>query len=516
MQAAPAPAAPPRPGLLGRLGRAALARPGAFVLLVALPLLLVRIGAKDVWEASEGRPLESAREMRAQGDGLVQYTNGEVDLTKPPLYAWATALSFRLLGEESERAGRLPSVLATLGVLAGVVALGRRAGGARTGLLSGLFLLTSIKFLWQARLAELETFLALGVVTATVAFHAALDEPPGARRTRRFLAFHAAWGFAFAVKGPIALLLVAPGCLAGALARGRAKALRSTAFVATFPAFLVVGLSWYLAVVLRDPSTLATFLSYAKGENVGHLRDPFYYLAQYPLYALPWTPLVVLGLLRAFRRGRADDPTRGDVRPFAWAFAVTFVLQSALKAKQTHYLIPVVFPLGAILAASFTSAWLTSRTVASAAPPAPHRPAAPAPRLLAGLVALVVVAEGTVAAVVVPRFNADHSSRPFLAEVAARVPKGTRLGWTIFGSHSDYLWYLPMHLVGTRGLEELNDGPRTLERVRGFLGSGGVRYALLRGEEADRLDDVAEVLVRDDAFQRKDRRVALVRTKGAR
>ena len=96
------------------------------------------------------------------------------------------------------------------------------------------------------------------------------------------------------------------------------------------------------------------------------------------------------------------------------------------------------------------------------------------------------------------------------------MPKGTRLGWTIFGSHSDYLWYLPMDLVGTQGLEELNDGPRTLERIRAFLASGGVRYALLRGEEADRLADVAEVLVRDDAFQRKDRRVALVRTKGAR
>ena len=402
-------------------------------------------------------------------------------------------------------------MLATLGVLAGVVALGRRAGGARTGLLAGLLLLTSLKFLWQARLAELEMLLALGVVGATVAFHAALDEPPGRRRTWRFLAFHAAWGFAFAVKGPIALLLVAPSCLAAALARGRAGALRSVAFLATFPAFLVVGLSWYLAVVLRDPASLDTFVSYAKGENVGHLRDPFYYLAQYPLYALPWTPLAILGLARALRRGPGDDAARAGVRPFAWAFVVTFLLQSALRAKQTHYLIPVVFPMGAILAAWFADGWLAARAAS-----APHGPAARAPRILAGALALTVLAEGVVAAVVVPQFDADHSARPFLTQAAASVPKGTRLGWTIFGSHSDYLWYLPMDLVGTQGLEELNDGPRTLERIRAFLASGGVRYALLRGEEADRLADVAEVLVRDDAFQRKDRRVALVRTKGAR
>ncbi len=511
MQAVHAPGLPIRLGVLGSIGRAALARPALFVVLVALPLLLVRLGAKDVWEASEGRPLQSAREMRAQGDWLVQYTNGEVDLTKPPLYAWLTAASFRLAGEESEFAGRLPSVLATLGVLAGVVALGRRAGGARTGLLAGLFLLTSIKFLWQARLAELETLLALGVVTATVAFHAALDDGPGRRRTLRFLAFHAAWGFAFAVKGPIALLLVAPGCLAGALARGRARALRSTAFLATFPAFLVVGLSWYLAVVLRDPASLPTFLSYAQGENVGHLRDPFYYLAQYPLYALPWTPLVILGLVRALRRRTDADAPRAGVRPFAWTFVVTFLLQSALQAKQTHYLVPVVFPMGAILAASYVDARLAARPAS-----APAGPAARAPRLLAAILTLTVLAEGVVAAVVVPRWNADHSARAFFARVAAEVPKGTRLGWTIFGSHSDYLWYLPMDLVGRRGLRELNRGPGTLDALRAQLGDGSLRYALLRGEEADRLEDVAEVLVRDDAFQRKDRRVALVRAKGAR
>src|SRR5262245_36175551 len=81
------------------------------LLAIALPLLLFRLGAKDVWEASEGRPLESAREMRAQGDWLVQYTNGEKDLTKPPLYAWLVGAAFAAAGE-SEFAGRVPSVLA--------------------------------------------------------------------------------------------------------------------------------------------------------------------------------------------------------------------------------------------------------------------------------------------------------------------------------------------------------------------------------------------------------------------
>src|SRR5262245_44781858 len=86
------------------------------LLAIAMPLLLFRLGAKDVWEASEGRPLESAREMRGQGDYLVQYTNGQVDLTKPPLYAWATIAAFAV-GGTNEFSGRVPSVLASVGVL---------------------------------------------------------------------------------------------------------------------------------------------------------------------------------------------------------------------------------------------------------------------------------------------------------------------------------------------------------------------------------------------------------------
>src|SRR5205085_7539975 len=122
----------------------------------------------------EGRPLESAREMRIHGDYLVQYTNGQVDLTKPPLYAWATVVAFAI-GGENEFAGRVPSVLASIGVLLAVFVLGRRIAGPRAGFLSAVFLLTTAKFLWQARLAELETMLALGVMWAYVAFDVAIE-----------------------------------------------------------------------------------------------------------------------------------------------------------------------------------------------------------------------------------------------------------------------------------------------------------------------------------------------------
>lgn len=473
--------------------------------MLAAPLLLVRLGAKDVWEASEGRPLESAREMRAQGDALVQYTNGAVDLTKPPLYAWLVRLSFDVLGE-TEAAGRLPSVLASIGALGAVYVLGRRRGGARAGFTAALLLLTTVKFLFQARLAELETLLACAVLWAYAAFDAGVEAAPGARRDRLFAGGFAATGLAFAVKGPIALLLVLPGVAIGAIAVGRGRSLLSRACAITLPILPLVALPWYAAVVLRDPSALDTFLSYARGENVGHLHDPFYYLASWPLYGLPGVLAAIPGLALPLHAGLDPDLRRRVRLPFV-AFVTTFLLLSVLHAKQTHYLIPVVFPMGCVLGGVWMDRWLASEK---------------GPRVALALrvaAATVLVAEFVAVGWVVPGMNARQSARSFFERVGRRVPVGAELGWTVFGSHSDYLWYLPPALVGTRGLPEwlgANDDA-TIPKVRASLVAGPDRYAIVTASQAAALVDVAEVLERDDDVGKKGRSFVLLRAReGAR
>ncbi len=471
------------------------------LLLIALPLLFVRLGAKDVWEASEGRPLQSAREMRAHGDWLVQYTNGQIDLTKPPVYAWLTGLSFAAFGD-TEMAGRLPSVLASIGCLGAIYVLGRRRGGPRAGFLSAFLLLTTAKFLWQARLAELETLLALGVLWAYVAFDVAIESDPGPRRTRLFVAFWAAAGFAFAVKGPVALLLIFPGAFAGAVWSGRGRALRSGAFLATLPLWFVVALPWYAAVVLRDRTALDTFLSFARGENVGHLRGPFYYLVNYPLYALPGLIAVIPGLGLPWSSALDVESRRRMRLPFA-AFAVTFILQSTLHAKQTHYLIPTVFPMGCVLGGVWLDRWIATA----------KRPAYLL--LLRVGAAFLWVVELTGVGWVVPMLNDEQSARTFFERVGRVVPADGSLGWTVFGSHSDYLWYLPERLIGTSGVPELvsESEPATIATVGRFLATRPERYAIVTTLQAAALASEVDVL-EDGYFVGKKRRAfALVRAK---
>ncbi|MFO0932864.1 MAG: glycosyltransferase family 39 protein [Planctomycetota bacterium] len=539
----------------------------AALLAIAVPFLAFRLGAKDVWEASEGRPLESAREMRATGEWLVQRTNGEVDLTKPPLYAWAARAAFAV-GGDHEGVGRVPGVLASLACLGAVFVLARRVAGPRAGFFAGVALLTTAKFAWQARLAELETLLAAGVLWTFVGLDAALEATDARARRRAALLAGLALGFAAAVKGPIPFLLVPPGFVAYAAVTGRARRLVAPWAGAVVALGLVGVAAWPIACGLRDRAWLETLLSFARGDNVGHRREALYYVVQYPAFALPWTPVVLLGLAGRGARGLPDDARRRARLPVA-AFAAAFLLQSALEAKQTHYLVPVVFPMGAVLAGLVLDRALATRGgprfgpgLASALPGAavalgvaavltdvPAWPDADAflrgSAVVVGLalagaaVALVPVArrtglrtcagaleaalvvvlvvEAAVLGWVVPGRDPMESSRGFLEAVDADVPLDAPLGWTIFGSHSDYLWYLRDARVARAGLPELlgDDEDATVERVRAFLRQGGPRFAMVTGPQAERLRADADVVRRDDAFQKKRRSVALVRAKGA-
>lgn len=541
---------------------------------LALPFLLLRLGAKDVWEASEGRPLESAREMRAAGVTLVQRTNGEVDLTKPPLYAWAARAMFAV-GGDTEAAGRVPAVVAALGALAAVAALGRRVGGPRAGFLAGAVLLTTAKFAWQARLAELELPLAAGVLGAFAALTALLDTDGDRSRDRRARARLATagglgWAFAGAVKGPVALLLVGAGLTGYAVAVGAPRRLLSGPVLRAALLGVAGVAAWPLAVGLHDRAWLDTLLSFARGDNVGHRRELTYYLVQAPAFALPWTPAVLAGALGLAGRGR-PEPARRRVRGFTGALVAGFVAMSLLEAKQTHYLVPLVFPLGALLGglaldgllrAPGADAGFAPRlrrgllvagaglAVAAAAVPTPPvadeagflraaavtlgvalalaaaaafagTRAAPAGSRAAGrlaaLLTAVVVTEAAVLGWVVPARNPLESSRPFLAAVDRTVPPGEPLAWTVFGSHSDYLWHLDAARVGSTGIPELlADGDEaTAAEVARWLGLGGRRWAIVTGAQADRLSGAFDVVHRDDAFQKKKRRVALVRTREA-
>src|SRR5437660_12286207 len=120
-------------------------RAGHYVLLavIAAGLFLPNLGGPSLWDIDEGNNAEAAREMMESGNWVVPTFNYELRTDKPALLYWLQIAAYRLFGV-NEFAARLPSALAGILTLLVTYELGRRMFDARTGLLAGIVLGTTL------------------------------------------------------------------------------------------------------------------------------------------------------------------------------------------------------------------------------------------------------------------------------------------------------------------------------------------------------------------------------------
>jgi 4-amino-4-deoxy-L-arabinose transferase-like glycosyltransferase len=120
------------------------------IFLTVLALLLIGsplafdLGALPIQSWDEARQAVNSLEMlRSGGQWLITTFDHQPDLwnTKPPLLIWLQAISLGVLGP-TEVAVRLPSLLASLGVVGLLYLAGRRVGHPGIGLLAGALLVT--------------------------------------------------------------------------------------------------------------------------------------------------------------------------------------------------------------------------------------------------------------------------------------------------------------------------------------------------------------------------------------
>jgi len=142
-------------GPLGRQGLLQLA--AAALLFTANSSRLSLPSLDDCFYARKGV------EMARSGNWLTVTWNGSPTFQNPALPVWILASSFRLFGE-NDLAARLPSIVMALGVLAGVLALGRRLWSEPESLTAGALLLLTPLFANHARRAMFDMALTFWVL----------------------------------------------------------------------------------------------------------------------------------------------------------------------------------------------------------------------------------------------------------------------------------------------------------------------------------------------------------------
>lgn len=218
-------------------------------LMLVLLLLFWGLGSIPLLSVNEARRAVTSREMLETGQWLLPYMNGDLYLSKPPLFYWLTLMSSQMLGALSEWSLRLPSALFAALCCGLVYWQGVRLAGRQVGLFALIFLAANAGFSLFARRAEIEmTLTGLCFMALLAAWQYLFHE---GRRGWVWLSY-ALLGCALLTKGPVCLLWVTAPVLAFACITRSAKAKAYLCDGWGWLIALAIGSSWYLAVSLQE------------------------------------------------------------------------------------------------------------------------------------------------------------------------------------------------------------------------------------------------------------------------
>ncbi|MFQ5678789.1 MAG: ArnT family glycosyltransferase [Gemmatimonadota bacterium] len=256
------------------------------VSLLALATGLGFQGSRGLYETTEGRYAEVAREMVATADYLTPRLDAEAHWTKPPLAYWAIAGGLRLRADEW--GARLSGALAFFLTVLAVATIGGTLWGEATGIAAGLVYATSLFPVAAANTVNADTLLTLWEVAAVLCYVRAVWRP-GDRQVparRWILAMWAAFGLGFLTKGPPALL---PLLAVVVWNRRRARLFHPAGLLL----FLLIGLGWYGVQSSRHPE----LLPYLVGQEViaRNLTSTFHRSPQWWKPFTLYVPLLALG-----------------------------------------------------------------------------------------------------------------------------------------------------------------------------------------------------------------------------
>ena len=338
-------------------------RQAASVGVLAAAVSLAFLGSRGLYETTEGRYAECAREMLETGNYMEPTLGYRPHWTKPPLTYWAIAGGMRLLGVNAWGARAFGAVAFVLTALL-VSLIGRQLFDTATGWLAGVIYATSAFPVFGAWTVSTDTLLTLWETLAVAAYLAAWHATDARARRIRLLGMWIAFGLGFATKGPPALLPLAALAVWQRGDPARPSLWRWPGIVA----FLLVGLSWYVLVSVRHHGLLGYFVGTEVMDRVaaGNVHNKGWYKGLtlllpvlllgngvwlFPAARITWKARASLRIatLRAWLH-----TTPGASFALLWV-AIPFAVFALSRSKLPLYVLPLCVPVTLLLARLLTA-----------------------------------------------------------------------------------------------------------------------------------------------------------------
>lgn len=313
-------------------------------LVVFILLSLLSAYHFPLFESTEGRYAEIAREMLVSGNWLIPELQGIIHFHKPPLSYWLMAAGMDLFGIN-------PLGVRFFGIVAAVIALifTRKAAYLLTRdddtadcalLITGSTLL----FFASSSIVSTDIYLTCSVIVALYLVFRAAD---GCNGIIEGSLLGIVLGLGFLIKGPTILLFVAvPSFFVSVFNKNYRNLFNFPFLISGLLFFGLVGLPWFIHIVSMYPSALDYFISYQLLErmttDIFNRQEAWYFYFAVLFGLCPVFLYSIWGLLVERCSSKFS---------LFWFFLIPFIVFQFSSSKLTTYLLPYTPLLGIAAAA---------------------------------------------------------------------------------------------------------------------------------------------------------------------
>jgi len=315
------------------------------LLLLPLMLYLVPLPFTPLMEPDEGRYSAIPSAMNATGDYVTPRLKGAIYFEKPPLSYWATAIFFRIFGE-NEFSSRLFAALCAWGCILLVYRMGLFFHDTRTGLYAAAVLTTFLYHVAIGRINILDMPLAFFVCMAIWCGFRCFAEAEKKKGWLYLLYLFSA--LAFLAKGLIGIAFPFGVVVIWLLISGRWREIFALFSPVGILIFSAVSLPWLVLVQQQNSDFFRFFfiqehlLRYAT--RMHDRYQPFYFFIPILLAGtLPWCAFLPEAI-RGLKKGEKLFGSTEKRLLLTW-FGLIFLFFSISSSKLIPYIAPVFLPV---------------------------------------------------------------------------------------------------------------------------------------------------------------------------
>jgi 4-amino-4-deoxy-L-arabinose transferase len=305
-------------------------------LLFLFTYLLIGAASLPLFETTEGRYAEIAREMVVNNNYLEPTLNGIKHFHKPPFSYWGMAFGMKLFGINGFGVRFFGIVFAILAIIATYLTAQLLNKDYEFNFHSSIILSSSLLFLVCSRIVSTDIYLASFTMIALYFLFKQIFYNKSLTNAILYSFFLA---LGFLTKGPVIFVFtLLPYLICKCFLRDHRKVFNTKEILLALLCFLIVALPWYAYIVIKHPGLLSYFLEDQTLKRIAtekfHRNEPIYFFLF--IFIVTFIPYIIHFVKGFFNLNQFTS----NIKILYLYILIPLFFFSLIKSKLATYILP--------------------------------------------------------------------------------------------------------------------------------------------------------------------------------